>query len=75
MWFLEILQNEKLKKELIDKCNEGPGPEDMQHVYRTVMEKYKTEKGVEGNKGIFARIQLLESQLAEELTAEMLDEI
>lgn len=57
LWFLEILQSESLKEELISKCKEGPGPSDIDYVHKVVMDKYMQGSGVEGNIGIYRRVQ------------------
>ena len=55
-WWIEIMQDEGLKKELLDKINDGPGPDDMNHIYEVVLGKYAEGMGVEGNDGVYNRV-------------------
>ena len=47
----------------------------MSHVHRVVMDKYLQEHGVEGNTGVYMRVQKLKELLAEELTPEIREEL
>ena len=44
---------------------QDPGPADMNHVHQVVIDKYLKGEGVEGNMGIYARVQYVK-QLMEE---------
>ena len=56
LWFLDILQDESLKKELLSKIEASPGPSDINHVHQVLLEKYREGQGIEGNYGIFSRV-------------------
>jgi len=47
----------------------------MKHVHRVVMDHYKEGKGVEGNVGIYDRVQHLKTLLADELTPRMIEKL
>ena len=64
LWFLDLLQDSALKQELLDACQQDPGPSDMDHVHQVVARKYISNRGcVEGNFGVYARVQLLKELL------------
>jgi len=50
---------------------EAPGPEDMNHVHQVILNKYLLGRGVEGNTGIYDRVQFLKKLLAQQLTPDL----
>lgn len=71
-WFIDILQNEELKKKLMEKINAmEDGAENMENVYDAVMDLYREGKGVEGNQGVYDRaMKMKEMLLKEEMPTE-----
>jgi len=47
----------------------------MDYVHKVVMDKYMQGRGVEGNSGIYKRVQEIKHQLIEELTPEMKEKL
>ena len=65
LWFLGILQNKELREELITECMKDP--DNMDHVYETVMKKFRLGNGVEGNHGVWLRVLKLKEIMKKEL--------
>ena len=65
LWFLNILQNSDLREPLIAECMKDP--ENMDHVLETVMEVFRKGDGVEGNHGVWLRVQKLKEIMKKEL--------